>query len=102
MALLPAFISFETGINLADHPTLVELYIVVVGVLMVSRLPTFSPKSIRVPREKIVWIMIGLALLVGIMLAEIWRALIVMILLYAISLVHSAARVFLNRRRPRP
>ncbi|MEI2805112.1 MAG: CDP-diacylglycerol--serine O-phosphatidyltransferase [Albidovulum sp.] len=102
MALLPVFIAFETGINLADHPVPVELYIVVVGLLMVSRLPTFSPKSIRVRREKIVWIMIGLALLIGIMLAEIWRALIVMILLYAISLVHSAARVFLNRRRPRP
>ena len=102
MALLPVFIAFETGINLADHPVPVELYIVVVGLLMVSRLPTFSPKSIRVPREKTVWIMIGLALLIGIMLAEIWRALIVMILLYAISLVHSAARVFLNRRRPRP
>lgn len=102
MALLPVFISFETGISLADHPTPVGIYIVVVGLLMVSRLPTFSPKSIRVRREKIVWIMIGLALLIGIMLAEIWRALIVMILIYAISLVHSAAGAFLNRRRPRP
>ena len=102
MALLPVFVSFETGIDLAHHPMPVELYIFIVGLLMVSPLPTFSPKSIRVPREKIVWIMIGLALVIGIMLAEIWRALIAMILLYAISLVHSAARVFLNRRRPRP
>lgn len=99
MALLPVFISFETGIDLAHHPMLVELYIVVVGLLMVSRLPTFSPKSIRVRRERIAWIMIGLALLVGVMLAAIWRTLIVLILLYGLSLIHSAGRAFLGRRR---
>ena len=77
MALLPVFVAFETGARLTDYPHLVEVYVVVIGLLMVSRLPTFSPKSIRVPRERIAWIMIGVALVIGIMLAEIWRALIV-------------------------
>ena len=99
MALLPVFISFETGAALKDHTALVELYIVIVGLLMVSRLPTFSPKSIRVPREKAVWVMIGLALTIGILLAETWKALIFMILLYSASLLHSAGKVLLDRRR---
>lgn len=102
MALLPAFVVFETGLDLRQYPIPVELYILAVGVLMVSRLPTFSPKSIRVPRERITWIMIGLALVIGIMLAEIWRALIAINLLYAASLLHSAGKVLLARRRPKP
>lgn len=101
MALLPVFVSFETGLDPARYPTLVELYLGAVGLLMVSRLPTFSPKSIRVPRERIAWIMVGLALVIGIMLAEIWRALIAMILLYGLSLAHSAARALIDRRRRR-
>ena len=102
MALLPAFLTFETGIDVSAWPTLVELYIGAVGLLMVSRLPTFSPKSIRVPRERIAWVMVGLALVTGIMLAEIWRALISIVLLYAASLLHSAVKMLLNRRRGRP
>lgn len=99
MALLPVFVSFETGLELAEFPIPVELYIVLVGSLMVSRLPTFSPKSVRVPRERIVWVMIALALLAGTMLAEFWKSLIVIILLYAASLLHSFGKVLLGRRR---
>lgn len=99
MALLPVFLSFETGFDLGRAPTAVGLYLGAVGLLMVSRLPTFSPKSIRVPREKIAWIMVGLALVVGIMLAEIWQALIAMILLYGLSLAHAAGKALLGRRR---
>ena len=99
MALLPVFISFETGIALKDHTALVEIYIVLVGLLMVSRLPTFSPKSIRVPRERIAWVLIGLALVIGIMLAEIWRALIAFILIYCATLLHSFVMFLRGRRR---
>lgn len=99
MALLPVFVSFETGLELADFPIPVELYIVLVGSLMVSRLPTFSPKSVRVPRERIVWVMIALALVAGTMLAEFWKSLILIILLYAASLLHSFVKVLLGRRR---
>ncbi|MCB2117496.1 MAG: CDP-diacylglycerol--serine O-phosphatidyltransferase [Rhodobacteraceae bacterium] len=98
MALLPVFISFETGADLHAYPFLVEFYIVLVGLLMVSRLPTFSPKSIRVPRERIVWVMIGLALLIGILLAETWRGLIAIILLYAATLLQSAVKLLFARR----
>ncbi len=99
MALLPVFVSFETGLVLSEFPIPVELYVVIVGSLMVSRLPTFSPKSLRVPRERIVWVMITLALLAGTMLAEIWKSLIAIILIYFASLLHSFVKVLLGRRR---
>ncbi|WP_347313093.1 CDP-diacylglycerol--serine O-phosphatidyltransferase [Defluviimonas sp. SAOS-178_SWC] len=99
MALLPVFVSFETGVTLSHHPVAVEIYIGIVGLLMVSRLPTFSPKSIRVPRERAAWIMVALALFIGTMLAEVWKSLIAIILVYAVSLLHSAVMVLIGRRR---
>ncbi len=98
MALLPVFIAFESGVALADYPLPVGLYLGLVGLLMVSRLPTFSPKSIRVPREKAAWIMVALALLIGTMLAEVWKSLIAIILAYGVSLAYSAAMVLRRRR----
>jgi CDP-diacylglycerol--serine O-phosphatidyltransferase len=98
MALLPVFIAFETGVALADYPLPVGLYLGLVGLLMVSRLPTFSAKSIRVPREKAAWIMVALALFIGTMLAEVWKSLIAIILAYGLSLVYSAAMVLRRRR----
>lgn len=98
LALLPVFISFETGLRLADHPLPVELWLALVGALMVSRLPTFSPKSIRVPRERTGLILIALALLVGLLLAAFWRMVVLIILLYCLTLLHSFFRNVLAPR----
>ncbi|MEZ5779883.1 MAG: CDP-diacylglycerol--serine O-phosphatidyltransferase [Paracoccaceae bacterium] len=98
MALLPVFVRFETGIDPADHPTIVEFYLAAVGLLMVSRLPTFSPKSIRIPRDNTAWVLIGLALVVGILLAQFWMSLIVINVVYAGSLLISFFRWLRQRK----
>lgn len=99
MVLLPVFIAFETGLDLTKFTVLVELYLALIGFLMVSRMPTFSPKSIRVPRKHAGWLMIALALIVGIMLAEFWASLIAIIMLYSASLFYSFIK-HLRRNRP--
>ncbi len=102
MALLPIFIRFETGIDLASYPMAVEFYLAAVGLLMVSRLPTFSPKSIRIPRENAAWILIALALFVGIFLAQFWMTLIVLDLAYAVSLPVLLIRSSVEKRKSPP
>lgn len=99
LALLPVFIAFETGMQPSNAPLLTELYLGVVGLLMVSRLPTFSPKSLRVPKEKTAWIMIAMALVVGILLTRFWLSLILLTLLYDVSLLHSFYKHFVRGRR---
>lgn len=99
MALLPVFIVFETGIDPTGYPFVTGLYLGAVGLLMVSRLPTFSPKSLRVPKEKTVLILIVLALIIGILLTRFWLSLIVLCLIYDLSLLYSFYKLLAARRR---
>jgi CDP-diacylglycerol--serine O-phosphatidyltransferase len=99
LALLPAYVTFETGIRLSEHPVLIELYIATVGALMVSRLPTFSPKSLRIPKERAVWFLIALALVLGTMLAEFWRSMIAVDIAYMLTLIWSFIRNVVALRR---
>lgn len=99
LALVPVFIAFETGIDPSDYPFLTAFYLGSVGLLMVSRLPTFSPKSLRVPKEKTMLILIALALLIGVLLTRFWLSLIVLSLIYGLSLIYSFYKVIRGRRR---
>lgn len=101
LALLPMFLSFETGFAPADYPFTVALYLTVVGLMMVSRLPTFSPKSLRVPIERTGVVLIAMTLVVGVLLTRFWLSMIVLTLLYCASLFHSAYTVAAERRRNR-
>ncbi|MCU9848739.1 CDP-diacylglycerol--serine O-phosphatidyltransferase [Defluviimonas sp. WL0024] len=97
LALLPAFVAFETGAEPAP-PLLTGGYLLGVGLLMVSRLPTFSPKSLRVPKAKTGWIMIATALVIGALLAWFWLSLILLTAVYGLSLLHSFYKVFRHGR----
>ncbi|MDH5530555.1 MAG: phosphatidylcholine/phosphatidylserine synthase [Paracoccaceae bacterium] len=99
LALAPMFLSFEHSLDAASLPFLVGPYLAFVGLLMASRLPTFSPKSIRIPRNRIVWIMIACALIVGILLTRFWLSMILITSLYGISLIHSTFVFWRNKRR---
>jgi len=102
LALLPVFMNFELGMDVGRAPLLVAVWLAIVGLLMASRLPTFSPKTLRVPRGAIVWVMIALPFAVGFMLTRFWLALIIIDGLYVLSLLQSALRVLMSRRRPSP
>lgn len=101
MALFPIFLGFETGFAPSAHPVLISLYLAMVGMLMVSRLPTFSPKSLRVAREQAPFVMIALALIVGVMMAAFWLSLILLNLAYMVSLVASGVSALRRRMRAR-
>jgi CDP-diacylglycerol--serine O-phosphatidyltransferase len=70
LVMLPMFLSFQFGEGLFRQPIIVAVFIVVVSALMVSRIPTFSFKKIRVtPR----WILPTM-LLVGLFAATLVSA----------------------------
>ncbi|PKP72893.1 MAG: CDP-diacylglycerol--serine O-phosphatidyltransferase [Alphaproteobacteria bacterium HGW-Alphaproteobacteria-6] len=99
LALLPAFLSFSGLIDARSVPALGGPYLALVGLLMVSRLPTFSPKSLLIPRERIVWILIATAFAFGILLTRFWLSMVLIDLAYGLSLLHSLYR-WLRRRQP--
>lgn len=97
MALLPVFIGFETGIAVSNYPLAVGLYLGTVGALMASRIPTFSPKSLRVARDKSIWLLIAIAMVTGFMLTNFWMSMIVFVAAYSASIFYSIIKSLRNR-----
>src|SRR5215470_17940881 len=72
LALIPLVISLELKADWPRHPLIVGVVLVVVGGLMVSRLPTFSFKKGRVPRHLVLPALLGVALVLGVLASSPW------------------------------
>jgi len=72
LALIPLLVSFEIEAAWPRHPLVVGPVLVVVGGLMVSRLPTFSFKKGRVPRHLVLPALLGVALVMGVLASSPW------------------------------
>lgn len=84
IALLPTYFALLGGRWLTEMPLLVALYIVLVGLLMVSSLKTLSGKRLgaRLPAESVLPIMVGVAALIAMLAAFTWQVLIAASLIY--------------------
>jgi CDP-diacylglycerol--serine O-phosphatidyltransferase len=72
LALIPLMVSFEIEAAWPRHPLVVGTVLVVVGGLMVSRLPTFSFKKGRVPRHLVLPSLLAVALMLGVIASTPW------------------------------
>ncbi len=86
LALMPLMVSFEIEAAWPRHALVVGTVLVVVGGLMVSRLPTFSFKKGRVPRHLVLPALLGAALMMGVVASSPWIGLSLLGLVY-VSLI---------------
>lgn len=91
LALLPVFLS-NAGIVTAPMPIPTALWIGLVGGLMISRIPTFSPKTLRIPRGRSALVLLGTAIVVGMIFTRFWLLLVIVDLIYCAALVHAVVR----------
>ena len=84
VALLPMYFALLGGRWLTEMPILVAGFIVLIGLLMVSTLPTFSGKRLgaRLPVGSVLPLMVGVAALIALLVAFTWQVLIAASLLY--------------------
>lgn len=84
LALLPLYLGFLGFIgNGHEHAGLFAAYLVLIGGLMMSRIPTFSGKNFaRIPREYVLPILFGLALAILLLVLFPWESLLVMSIIY--------------------
>lgn len=82
LALIPLLVSFEVEAVWPSHPVVVGIALLVVGGLMVSRLPTFSFKKGRVPRHLVLPALLGVALVMGALVSSPWIAMSLLGLVY--------------------
>jgi CDP-diacylglycerol---serine O-phosphatidyltransferase len=90
LGLLPVFLALGGIVEAGRAPWVVAGWLGLVGLLMVSRFRTFSPKALRIPRERSRFILVAAALLVGLTLTRFWLLLVVFDVAYAALLIHGA------------
>src|SRR5882757_9667309 len=86
LALIPLMVSFAIKETWPSHPLIVGVVLVVVGGLMVSRVPTFSFKKGRVPRHLVLPALLGAALVMVVIATSPWTGLSLLGLVY-VSLI---------------
>ncbi|MBT4740579.1 MAG: hypothetical protein HOO09_09360 [Rhodospirillaceae bacterium] len=82
-------LSFYFDAGVFNTPTIVGIFLATVSFLMVSKVPTFSIKKLRVPRQFALPMMILIALFAGFMVTETWATLGLMGLVYLASIPFS-------------
>jgi CDP-diacylglycerol--serine O-phosphatidyltransferase len=89
LALLPLIFWFHYPSffrQFSYESPLVGLWIIIVGSLMVSRIPTFSLKAVKIPSNMVMMVMAGVALLLAGFASAPWTTLVIVGLMYMASI----------------
>jgi len=92
LGLLPVYLALDGLVDVTRAPLAVGVWLGVVGALMVSRLPTLSPKALRISREGAAWVLVGLTVVVGIAFTRFWLLMVLVCVAYGATLVYAAMR----------
>lgn len=95
LVLLPMYASFAVGNHALVPDLLVMAYMALVGLLLISTIPTLSPKSVRISRGNVRYFLLGSVFVGAAFLTYAWITLVALCLAY-ITLV---AWGLLSRRR---
>src|SRR5262252_2897754 len=82
LALVPLMVSFEIDASWPRHALVVGFTMVLVGGMMVSRIPTFSFKKGRIPRHLVLPALLTAALAMGVLASSPWIGLSLLGLIY--------------------
>src|SRR5215467_7331509 len=101
LAISPMIATFQFGPGYADRPAVVGAVILAVSLLMVSQVPTFSFKRIRVPHHNVVPALFVVGLVAACLVSMPWATLLLVGVAYLASIPWSiSAYGKLSRQRP--
>ena len=86
LIMVPMFASFEWGHWLARSPILNAVWIGIVALLMVSTIPTFSLKRIRIPTHHVIPTLLGVGLMAAFLTTAPWVTLMLVGVIYVGSI----------------
>lgn len=72
LGIFPVTLWLGGFLDLRDWDLLVAAWVVAVGAMMIARFRTFSLKAMRIDRDNAVWVLLGAAVAVGLMVTRIW------------------------------
>lgn len=86
LALWPMILSFEFGYKFLEDPIICSAYMAVICLLTVSRIPTFSFKSLKIHKEHVLFVLLGIGILASLLMTNLWMTMSVVGMLYIISI----------------
>ncbi len=86
LALLPMILSFEFNYSILKDPIICSAYMGFVCLLTVSRIPTFSFKSLKIHKEHVIFLLLGIAVLASLVITHLWITMSVVGMIYLISI----------------
>ena len=86
LACLPVILSFEIDQGVIRQPYVIAGWLVLVGLMMVSSIPTFSFKGTKLPQKLVIPIFVVAGLFIACALTEIWIALAALIIIYILTI----------------
>jgi len=72
IAILPLILSLETQRGVFDNPLLVGAFLIVSASLMVSRVPTYSLKNIRIKPQFVLFLMLFVGVVAAFLVTDPW------------------------------
>ena len=75
LVLMPLIVSFEAGSGVVDRIPVVAMFLMGVSFLMVSKVPTFSAKKLRIPTAYVLPVLLFVGLLAAFLVSEPWLTL---------------------------
>lgn len=91
LAMLPMFVSFAISDAPILPPIFVSIYLVIIGLLLISRIPTWSFKTVTVSRENVKFFLVGFAFVGAAVLTYAWTTLVVLCLAYVATVTWALA-----------
>ena len=99
LIILPLIYSFYFEAGIFNNPTIVGFFLIIVSLLMVSRVPTFSIKRSRIPNKLVLPLMLLVALLTVFLVTDTWATLGLLGLLYIISIPFSCISFYNSAKK---
>ena len=85
LVLFPMIISFQTDLEYVREPPFVALIILITSALLVSQLPTYSFKTLRIQHRFILPTMLLVGLVAALTVTAPWLTLTIIIIIYIVS-----------------
>jgi len=76
LAILPLLLDLATGPGMFGHPLIAGGQLLFAGLLMVSKIPTYSLKRFRIKHDQVLPLMLAVALFAALMISYAWWTLI--------------------------
>ncbi len=94
LILLPLFIFFEFNFDFLKNEYLNLIITVIIGLMMISKIPTISLKKININQKYKTWIFLIFVIVCVALISKIWLTLVIMFSLYLLSIIYT---IFISR-----